>query len=138
MTCKTDNEPIFNCVKCGECCKGFGGTYVTDENIKAIAAYTNRTEEDIRKNCLAPSGSRFVIKQNAEGYCVFFRDKLCSIHPVKPAMCRKWPYLNSILIDFSNWKAMGASCKGINVDADQEKVRDTISESIRNNMPPMD
>ncbi len=30
---------IFKCEKCGDCCKGYGGTFVTEKDIKAIAAY---------------------------------------------------------------------------------------------------
>jgi len=32
---------IFVCKKCGDCCKGFGGTYVTANDIEKIAAYIN-------------------------------------------------------------------------------------------------
>jgi len=28
---------IFKCRQCGECCKGYGGTFVTENEIEAIA-----------------------------------------------------------------------------------------------------
>ena len=41
---KTSND-IFECRQCGDCCKGFGGTYVTKQNIVDIAAYKNYDPE---------------------------------------------------------------------------------------------
>ncbi len=39
------SSDIFDCKKCGECCKGYGGTYITAEDIKAIAAYISAEPE---------------------------------------------------------------------------------------------
>ena len=30
---------VFQCKKCGNCCKGFGGTFITAEDIEAISNY---------------------------------------------------------------------------------------------------
>ena len=32
-------EDLFECHKCGDCCKGFGGTYVTQTDIENIAKF---------------------------------------------------------------------------------------------------
>ena len=57
---------------------------------------------------------KFFIEENIliHGYCIFW-DKLCTIHPVKPLMCRQWPFLKSVLVDSKNWQIMAGACPGI-------------------------
>jgi Fe-S-cluster containining protein len=63
------------------------------------------------------SGHRLLLAQRKDGYCIFW-DQLCTIHPVKPLMCRKWPFLESILVDPANWLIMADSCPGIKTEVD--------------------
>ena len=58
------------------------------------------------------SGGRPLLAQGPDGYCIFWK-KLCTIHPVKPRMCRRWPFIESILVDPANWLAMAGSCPGM-------------------------
>ena len=106
---------LFTCKRCGCCCKGYGGTFVTDQDIRNIAAYMGKERRFVVDTyCQGPWGRRILI-QGADGYCVFW-DKDCRIHPVKPRMCRRWPFIESVLRDVENWLVMGASCPGIRTD----------------------
>jgi uncharacterized protein len=108
-------DDIFSCKNCGECCQGFGGTYVTPENIQNIAAYLGIHTEHLIKEYCRPSGSKTVLAQKPDGYCVFW-DKNCTIHPVKPRMCRAWPFIQNILKEPGNWGVMANSCPGMKPD----------------------
>lgn len=119
-------DDIFNCVQCGECCKGFGGTYVTEADILAISDYVGMTAQTFRDEKCSPSGSRWVLGQNGEGYCVFVSGKLCGIHPVKPKMCRSWPFIPAVVTDPGNWRAMARSCPGMRTDLPDEVVREVV------------
>jgi Fe-S-cluster containining protein len=114
-------EDIFTCRMCGDCCQGFGGTYVSNDDIASISAFIGMDVHDFTKKYCVPSGSRFVLAQKEDGFCVFFTDK-CSIHPVKPLMCRRWPFIPSLLRDFDNWRIMAGQCPGINPEASKEEV----------------
>ena len=61
------------------------------------------------------SGGKPMIAQAENGYCALW-DQQCTIHPVKPRMCRRWPFIESILVDAGNWHAMAATCPGMRVD----------------------
>ena len=61
------------------------------------------------------SGQKPVLAQRSDGYCIFW-DKLCTIHPVKPLMCKRWPFLKSLLVDATNWQIMADACPGIQSD----------------------
>lgn len=88
----------------------------------AIAAFLGIPASRFVKQYCVPSGRRLVLAQGSDGSCVFFK-KNCSIHPVKPRMCRRWPFIDALLVDISNWHAMADSCPGMRTDVDDKKLR---------------
>lgn len=114
-------ERLFQCRRCGDCCKGFGGTYVDAEEIAAIGAFIGVGPADVVRIYCRDSGGRKLLAQGPEGYCIFW-DRLCTIHPVKPRMCRRWPFIESVLIAPENWRIMAGSCPGIRTDAPMSDV----------------
>jgi len=129
MTSKPNDEPVFSCQKCGDCCRGYGGTYVSDADIQAIADYIHEDPERFKSRYCQLSGSRYVLTQSDNGYCIFW-DELCRIHPVKPRMCRHWPYIPAVLEDLANWRIMGDACPGIRTDLSDDIIRRTIARHI--------
>jgi len=120
---------LFQCTNCGECCKGYGGTYVTDRDIKAISDYTNTDQKEFVEKYCRMSGKKPLLVQGENGYCIFW-DKTCTIHPVKPKMCKKWPFIESILIDISNWDLMAGSCPGMRNDFQDMEVEKCVTEEL--------
>ena len=108
-------DDLFHCQQCGDCCKGYGGTYVTSEDISAISAFINTDEKEFAETYCKMSGHRLVLAQKDDGFCVFF-DELCTIHPVKPKMCKAWPFITSVLKDVQNWHIMAGFCPGMRTD----------------------
>ncbi len=110
---------IFECRKCGDCCRGYGGTYVTDSDIQAIADYIGVEPDRFADQYCRISGGKPLLAQGKDGRCIFWND-LCTIHPVKPRMCKAWPFIESILIDPENWKIMATVCPGIRPDVPRD------------------
>jgi uncharacterized protein len=113
--CEIRPEDIFQCNMCGDCCKGFGGTYVTEEEIAAISNYLNIDSVSFINAYCQITRIGTVLSQKKDGYCVFW-DKKCSIHPVKPPMCKAWPFIEAVVTDVSNWHIMANACPGIRTD----------------------
>ncbi len=124
-----ESSDLFKCKKCGECCKGYGGTYVTPHDIKMISEFINTDPECFITEYCKMSGKRPVLAQGKDGYCIFW-DKLCTIHPVKPRMCREWPFIRSVLLDVKNWKIMAGSCPGIQTDFPDETIKAIVEKEI--------
>lgn len=114
-------DDIFQCTQCGECCMGFGGTYVTDTDILRIAAYVDTEPERFVLEFCEKSGTRYVLRQSDKGTCVFF-DRLCTIHPVKPYMCKAWPFIKTLVNNPENWDAMAGSCRGMKPGVPLDRV----------------
>lgn len=127
-------EDIFECRKCGDCCKGFGGTYVTPEDIQNIARYIGTPPETFVRDYCQMSGGRPVLAQKKNQYCVFWdEEKLCTIHPVKPRMCKAWPFLESVVVEPANWEIMSGACPGIRTDFPLPVVQRVIQKILNDN-----
>ena len=124
-----DPQELFECHRCGDCCKGFGGTYLSVEDIEAISRYIGSNSEKFVARYCSHSGTKPVLAQRSDGYCIFW-DKICTIHPVKPRMCRRWPYIKSILIDPGNWMSMADSCPGIVTELPVERIVEVVQSKI--------
>lgn len=128
--CKTNEAAdIFVCTQCGECCRGYGGTYVTPEDIEKIAEFIGSSPDTFVEKFCVMSGNRPVLAQAENEYCIFW-DKLCTIHPVKPRMCREWPFIESVLRDVGNWRAMAGSCPGIRAEVPDDVIRTVVEKEI--------
>jgi len=117
-----ENASPFTCKQCGDCCFGFGGTYVTEQDIQRIADYIDVDPQQFVARFCRRSGEKQILVQGDEGYCIFWKGN-CTIHPVKPKMCREWPYIASLYIDFGNWSAMASMCPGMRKRATWDEVK---------------
>lgn len=135
MSSETPSSPsikpqeIFKCKKCGDCCIGYGGTYVTEENIKTIADYIGIDSKRFINEKCQMSGGRPVLAQGENGYCVFW-DNACMIYPVRPLMCIKWPFIESVLRDIDNWNIMAGLCPGIRVDISDSAIIECVRQEL--------
>lgn len=120
---------IFKCQKCGDCCKGYGGTFLTHEDILAIAKHIKTDPRSFIADYCQLSGDKPILTQGKSGYCIFW-DKQCLIHPVKPRMCKAWPFLKSVLVDLENWQIMAASCPGIRSDVPDSMIRQCVMKEM--------
>ncbi len=120
---------IFECKRCGDCCKGYGGTYVTKKEIESIASYIHTDPETFVETYCQQSGSTPVIAQGKNSYCIFW-DGRCTIHPVKPRMCRTWPFIESVRVDINNWHIMARVCPGIRTNVPDSVVRECVNREL--------
>ena len=127
----SDIEELFACRQCGDCCKGYGGTHVTAEDIEAISDYIGSDPRRFVDQYCCLSGTKPVLAQRSDGFCIFW-DGLCTIHPVKPHMCKRWPFIESILVDSDNWLTMADSCPGIQPGAPVDVVKKLVKKLLMN------
>ncbi len=127
-----DSEPItgddiFTCRQCGECCRGFGGTYVTDSDIARISAYIRFNTDRFASKYCEKSGSKYVLACGKDGCCIFFdKEKQCTIHPVKPYMCKAWPFIVTLIRNPENWNIMADSCPGIKKNISEKVIKKIV------------
>lgn len=115
-------NPIFNCKQCGDCCAGRGGIHVRPQEVEAMAALLSMPVEDFLRNYVEASvtGSRLTVAD--KGSCVFLLEgNLCRVHPVKPFICRQWPFLPILLLEADELEHAKGACPGINPKCSHEQ-----------------
>ncbi len=127
-------EDLFECQKCGDCCKGFGGTYVTQTDIEAISKFIGTHPDTFARDYCQMSGGSPVLAQKKDQYCIFWdAARMCTIHPVKPRMCKAWPFIESVVVDPANWEIMSGSCPGIRTEFPLPVVQGVVKKILSEN-----
>ena len=81
------------------------------------AAFLDLDEAAFRNLYLEPGNPPWDIGLNQAGYCLFRQPGgSCLIHPVKPAVCRLWPFLPPLMARESAFKEAGRACPGLKAD----------------------
>jgi len=121
MTNNFPKAPVFECRQCGECCAGRGGIFVTPREAEAMAAFLEMSGAEFRRRFVedSPLGPRLTV---ADGVCVFLRaGNLCRVHPVKPRICRQWPFLPALLRHPDELEHAKTACPGLNPACSHEE-----------------
>jgi Fe-S-cluster containining protein len=119
--------PVFQCRQCGDCCAGRGGIFVKPREVEEMAALLTMPVAEFRRRYLEASemGPRLATE---DGVCVFLMEgNLCRVHPVKPFICRQWPFLPALLADPEEWAQAKGACPGINPNCRHE---DFVAEAL--------
>lgn len=107
-----DSTRVFACRQCGECCHGDKGILVTPEEARRLAAFLCLTMKELYRDYLIPSplGPQVATRNGA---CIFLEDNRCRVHPVKPRICRQWPFLPALLAHPDEFAAAKEACPGL-------------------------
>jgi len=130
MTNNPDKSAVFACQQCGDCCSGRGGIHVRPQEVEAMAELLSMAVVDFYNNYVEVSttGPRLTVAAN--GVCVFLQEgNLCRVHPVKPFICRQWPFLPALLVNPDELEHAKGACPGINPACTHEEfVAEALSQ----------
>jgi Fe-S-cluster containining protein len=100
---------------CGTCCYGKGGISLEHDEVLKISNFLDISPESFIKGYCEYRNGRISIGIGTDGYCLLYdKEKMCLIHPVKPAICALWPFFPANVRDKSNWDTIKDACPGIN------------------------
>jgi hypothetical protein len=96
---------------------------VRPEEVAEMAAFLKVSQDEFAARYLevSPQGVRLTV---ADGVCVFLKDNGCGVHPVKPFICRQWPFFPAILVDPEELETAKTACPGIDPDCTHEDFVD--------------
>ncbi len=120
--------PVYHdCQRCTACCRWPGQVCLNDEEIARIAEFLQlKVGEFIQTHTrLRFDRQGLALQEQADGACVFLKDNLCVIQPVKPQQCRDFPNL---------WKYPGSEkyCRAIPREVSEDDyVRLTSEATLR-------
>ncbi len=116
------DKRVFHCKMCGQCCFGFGGILVDSKELSKIANFLHLDKKKVIENFLKKGEKYYYIKEK-DGACIFFdkKEKKCKIHPVKPDICKAWPFLRGNMVDEISFNMAKGYCPGINPEVTFEE-----------------
>lgn len=98
---------------CTTCCERKGFVYLTEDDIVRIAGYLGLPTADFERRYVYRTKNLRRLRTPRESQCHFLNASGCSIHPVKPAQCRIFPYWPELVDDKRKWQAAARWCPGI-------------------------
>ncbi len=120
MSTQPERHSVFHCRQCGDCCAGRGGIFVRPEEVAGMAAFLGLSPQEFTRRYVVTNslGAHLDIKN---GYCVFLKDNCCQVHPVKPFICRQWPFMPALLVDAEELEQAKGACPGIDPACSHEE-----------------
>jgi Fe-S-cluster containining protein len=113
---RAQSRRIFRCQLCGECCRGQGGIFLDREGAGAVARFLRLPFPEAERLFLdrdRPGLWSVRSSPGPGGACLFSRDGLCLVHPVKPPVCRAWPRLRALVTDAQAFREAAEACPGL-------------------------
>ena len=110
------DQPVFQCQLCGDCCEGRGGIFPTPLEQELMATFLQISVSELQNIYLEPTPLGLAVRNKPGGGCIFNEGGRCHIHPVKPRLCRLWPFLPAILLHENEFNAAKSICPGFHPD----------------------
>jgi Fe-S-cluster containining protein len=154
--------PHFECTKCGACCRDENLLVtVTGSDIIKIGAVLGLGPNEMLKaldfytlsdGVTTPIGleripsiaterglAYIALKKMADGDCIFLKENLCMIHPVRPLVCRSFPFTFDETDNQRTWglSAKKEICPGLEIGpqvsiSDIDEIAESILPDIQN------
>ena len=81
------SKSVFECTMCGACCKGKGGIVVSPSDLLRLAAFLQRSAEEVVADYCEQNAGKLKIRTASDDYCIFFTEgKGCRVHDGKPSV----------------------------------------------------
>ena len=133
------NALRFECQPgCTNCCRQKGFVYLTQSDLVRIATFLGMTAAEFERRFVYRTKRQLRLRVPREVQCYFLSDGGCSIHSVKPAQCRIFPFWPELLGDKREWHKAAAWCPGIGKgDFVQIETAAELSREMREQYPHM-
>ncbi|MEI6076948.1 MAG: YkgJ family cysteine cluster protein [Verrucomicrobiota bacterium] len=84
---------VIHCQRCTACCRWPGEVVLSGDDIQAIAAFKNISEDELIQTFTRLRRDRrgLALVEQPNGACVFLDGNACAIQPVKPHQCKDFP-----------------------------------------------
>ncbi len=124
-------KKAYVCQMCGRCCNGKGGIKITEADVIAQAGFIGVSPEEYKRKYTILRHGKREIGTREDGACHFLDDKVCGIHPVKPAICALWPWLPGALNEEMGFLSLKQDCPGVDPKATWEEFKAQYEEISR-------
>ena len=117
---------------CLKCCEKKGFIYLSDSDAKIIAKFLDLSAATFELRYLYRTKYLRRLRTAQNSQCPFLNAQGCSIHPVKPAQCRLFPFWPELVENKKEWNDTAAWCPGMDkgLYVHIEEARERAQEMI--------
>ena len=132
-------EMRFECqTGCTACCQRKGFVYLTAADVARVARFLGTTPGKFEKRYIYRTKNLRRLRIPRGGLCRFLSDDGCTIHAVKPAQCRLFPFWPELTESRREWRKTAAWCPGIGKgELVQIEAMRTQAQEMRTAYPSM-
>jgi Fe-S-cluster containining protein len=98
---------------CTACCEQQGFVYLTEADLKRVAAFLGMTSRKFENRYIYRTRNRMRLRIPRDASCHFLKEGGCSIHPVKPTQCRIFPFWPELVDSRREWLKTARYCPGM-------------------------
>lgn len=98
---------------CTKCCEVQGYVYITEENLKQMAAFVGLSAKAFEAKYVVRFRKVLRLRKPRGKQCHFLGKDGCAVHPVKPVQCRLYPFWPELVESRSHWQKEQRMCPGI-------------------------
>jgi len=98
---------------CTRCCEQKGFVHLTEQDIEHAAEFLSISRKKFENRFIYRTKNTRRLRTPLNAQCVFLGEGGCSIHPVKPAQCRIFPFWPELVESRKEWHKTAAWCPGI-------------------------
>ena len=105
----------FRCTGCGNCCKGGGAVFFSQEDIRNIAEYlklNSRKFAALKQEIIQYKQNGYFVHDSKEACYFLDKDNRCTIYPVRPVQCGTYPFWPSLLESKEGLDFLKTECPG--------------------------
>ncbi len=116
------NHTVFDCQMCGQCCEGEGGIILSPKDLTRLHEGMNLDRQAFLDAYGVFRNGKWQVRTGEDGCCIFFRaGQGCSVHAIKPDVCRAWPFFRGNMADSESLHLAKEFCPGIRRNATHEE-----------------
>ena len=98
---------------CIKCCDTQGFVYLSESDLPRIAAYLGMTPAEFEAKYVYRTRHLIRLRKPRYRQCHFLTAEGCTVHAVKPAQCRLYPFWPDLVQDRQIWEYEARKCPGI-------------------------
>jgi hypothetical protein len=98
---------------CVACCAEKGFVYLSETDAPRVAEYLGLSQRAFEKRYCYRTRHQLRLRVPRRTQCHFLREDGCSIHAVKPAQCRIFPFWPELVESRAGWRRAARFCPGI-------------------------
>ena len=106
----------FSCTACGNCCKGGGSVYFTENELEKIydhLSLSGEAKNNFHNKLINRTSNGYYVHENDKACYFLDKNNKCSIYNLRPLQCSTYPFWPSVFRNQKEFEVNMKDCPGL-------------------------